>query len=278
MTSCSQVDLLLPAQQTRHPRRRSLRSSLNSSLGRVARRQRGKRQDRLLRHTDLAWHLSGPTPSMSSPGSLKSCFVQRSRAERPSGLGSVLAAALALGSSLPTCRVRHGLKTRGKRRANAMAHFCFVLAGAVVGGLAGNRLGAIRDAKGKPVGVVFAQLNGGQKAEVRTGSKTLAGREARRHLISLGYFSLLFADSESTGDQSSGLNMTAFGTVVQPVAGRTLHGASDAPPCFALSFPRLPCRPDSRVPLCIMECTIDRWPGVSGPMTRRFTGVPTSRG
>jgi len=38
--------------------------------------------------------------------------------------------------------------------------------GAVVGGLAGNRLGAIRDAKGKPVGVVFAQLTGGQKAEI----------------------------------------------------------------------------------------------------------------
>lgn len=40
------------------------------------------------------------------------------------------------------------------------------LPGAVVGGVAGNRLGAIRDAKGKPVGVVFAQLNGGQKAEI----------------------------------------------------------------------------------------------------------------
>ncbi|KAG8910332.1 hypothetical protein FRC00_008381, partial [Tulasnella sp. 408] len=40
------------------------------------------------------------------------------------------------------------------------------LPGAVVGGVAGNRLGAIRDAKGKPVGVVFAQLNRGQKAEI----------------------------------------------------------------------------------------------------------------
>lgn len=40
------------------------------------------------------------------------------------------------------------------------------LPGAVVGGVAGNRLGAIRDAKGKPVGVVFAQMNGGQKAEI----------------------------------------------------------------------------------------------------------------
>jgi len=40
------------------------------------------------------------------------------------------------------------------------------LPGAVVGGVAGNRLGAIRDAKGKPVGVVFAQLGGGAKAEI----------------------------------------------------------------------------------------------------------------
>ncbi|KAG9016650.1 hypothetical protein FRB90_002641 [Tulasnella sp. 427] len=40
------------------------------------------------------------------------------------------------------------------------------LPGAVVGGVAGNRLGAIRDAKGKPVGVVFAQLNRGQKADI----------------------------------------------------------------------------------------------------------------
>ncbi|KAG8859099.1 hypothetical protein FRB96_004669 [Tulasnella sp. 330] len=38
--------------------------------------------------------------------------------------------------------------------------------GALVGGAAGNRLGAIRDAKGKPVGQVFMQLGGTQKAEI----------------------------------------------------------------------------------------------------------------
>ena len=36
----------------------------------------------------------------------------------------------------------------------------------MVGAYAGNRLGAIRDAKGKSVAAVFAQLGGSQKAEV----------------------------------------------------------------------------------------------------------------
>ena len=36
----------------------------------------------------------------------------------------------------------------------------------MVGAVAGNRLGAIRDAKGKSVAAVFAQLGGNQKAEV----------------------------------------------------------------------------------------------------------------
>lgn len=39
--------------------------------------------------------------------------------------------------------------------------------GLVVGAYAGNRLGAIRDAKGKSVAAVFAELGGAQKAEVR---------------------------------------------------------------------------------------------------------------
>ncbi|TFY77452.1 hypothetical protein EWM64_g6557 [Hericium alpestre] len=38
--------------------------------------------------------------------------------------------------------------------------------GVLVGAYAGNRLGAIRDAKGKSVAAVFAQLGGAQKAEV----------------------------------------------------------------------------------------------------------------
>ncbi|KAG8749258.1 hypothetical protein FRC12_013498 [Ceratobasidium sp. 428] len=38
--------------------------------------------------------------------------------------------------------------------------------GMLMGGYAGNRLGAIRDAKGKPVAMVFASLGGSQKAEI----------------------------------------------------------------------------------------------------------------
>jgi hypothetical protein len=39
--------------------------------------------------------------------------------------------------------------------------------GLVVGACAGNRLGAIRDAKGKSVAAVFGELGSAQKAEVR---------------------------------------------------------------------------------------------------------------
>lgn len=45
----------------------------------------------------------------------------------------------------------------------------FILAnipGALAGGLAGNRIGAIRDAKGKPVIKVFSELGGTEKAQV----------------------------------------------------------------------------------------------------------------
>lgn len=38
--------------------------------------------------------------------------------------------------------------------------------GMIMGGYAGNRLGAIRDAKGKSVAAVFAELGGSQKAEI----------------------------------------------------------------------------------------------------------------
>lgn len=38
--------------------------------------------------------------------------------------------------------------------------------GMMAGAYAGNRLGAIRDAKGKAVATVFAELGGTQKAEV----------------------------------------------------------------------------------------------------------------
>lgn len=40
--------------------------------------------------------------------------------------------------------------------------------GLVAGAVAGNRLGAIRDAKGKSVAAVFTTLGGDQKAEVRS--------------------------------------------------------------------------------------------------------------
>ena len=36
----------------------------------------------------------------------------------------------------------------------------------MVGAYAGNRLGAIRDAKGKSVAAVFGELGGGQRAEI----------------------------------------------------------------------------------------------------------------
>ena len=41
------------------------------------------------------------------------------------------------------------------------------LPGLMVGAYAGNRLGAVRDAKGKAVATVFAELGNEQKAEVR---------------------------------------------------------------------------------------------------------------
>lgn len=36
----------------------------------------------------------------------------------------------------------------------------------MLGAVAGNRLGAVRDAKGKAVAAVFSELGGNQKAEV----------------------------------------------------------------------------------------------------------------
>lgn len=44
----------------------------------------------------------------------------------------------------------------------------------MVGAYAGNRLGAVRDAKGKAVAAVFAELATEQKAEVRVGSSSIA--------------------------------------------------------------------------------------------------------
>ncbi|WVQ97663.1 hypothetical protein IAU59_004777 [Kwoniella sp. CBS 9459] len=48
----------------------------------------------------------------------------------------------------------------------ALGYIVFNVPGAVAGGFAGNRLGAIRDAKGRAVGEVFKDLGAGQKAEI----------------------------------------------------------------------------------------------------------------
>ncbi|KAF8475440.1 DnaJ domain-containing protein [Gautieria morchelliformis] len=54
----------------------------------------------------------------------------------------------------------------GAVSGGALGYIVGNLPGMIFGGYAGNRLGAIRDAKGKSVAVVFAQLGGGQKAQI----------------------------------------------------------------------------------------------------------------
>ncbi|WVR06088.1 hypothetical protein IAU60_003116 [Kwoniella sp. DSM 27419] len=48
----------------------------------------------------------------------------------------------------------------------AIGYIVFNIPGAVAGGFAGNRLGAVRDAKGRAVGEVFKDLGASQKAEI----------------------------------------------------------------------------------------------------------------
>ena len=50
----------------------------------------------------------------------------------------------------------------------ALGFVCGNVPGALAGGFAGNRLGAIRDAKGKSVGEVFLGLDGDAKGQVST--------------------------------------------------------------------------------------------------------------
>jgi len=57
-------------------------------------------------------------------------------------------------------------KYAGAAGGGALGYIVANVPGMMVGGYAGHRLGAIRDAKGKPVAVVFAQLGGSQKAEI----------------------------------------------------------------------------------------------------------------
>lgn len=61
----------------------------------------------------------------------------------------------------------------------------------LMGGYAGNRLGAIRDAKGKPVAAVFTELGGSQKAEVRA------------YQISLQCVQILTSGASTTDSQDS---------------------------------------------------------------------------
>ena len=67
-----------------------------------------------------------------------------------------------------------------------MGYIVANIPGAVAGGFAGNRLGAVRDAKGKSVAQVFAGLESSKKAEVGQ---------------CMG--SLLISDSQSPGIQSA---------------------------------------------------------------------------
>lgn len=64
----------------------------------------------------------------------------------------------------------------------------------MVGAYAGNKLGAVRDAKGKSVAAVFTQLGGDQKAQVRS-------TYLRCFILLLTMIS--FADTQSPGDEGS---------------------------------------------------------------------------
>ncbi|WVF70237.1 hypothetical protein IAT40_005026 [Kwoniella sp. CBS 6097] len=63
-------------------------------------------------------------------------------------------------------RVRPWWSWVGGASGAALGYIVFNVPGAVAGGFAGNRLGAIRDAKGRAVGEVFKDLGAGQKAEI----------------------------------------------------------------------------------------------------------------
>ncbi|RXK39752.1 hypothetical protein M231_02945 [Tremella mesenterica] len=54
----------------------------------------------------------------------------------------------------------------GGAAGSVMGYIVANVPGAIAGGFAGNRLGAIRDAKGKSVAQVFGSLQGNQKAEI----------------------------------------------------------------------------------------------------------------
>jgi len=69
------------------------------------------------------------------------------------------------------------------RRSFSPVQIAGNIAGATIGGFAGSRLGAIRDAKGKSVYTVFTQLGSDQKAQIL---KALAVKVSRfSHACSL---------------------------------------------------------------------------------------------
>jgi hypothetical protein len=80
--------------------------------------------------------------------------------------------------------------------------------GAMAGAFAGNRLGAIRDAKGKPVAHVFAQLGGAQKAEVRKAHVIKLGLDA--HAYCHRFFEPLLSKSWEPRCRSDDLPCSRF--------------------------------------------------------------------
>ena len=84
--------------------------------------------------------------------------------------------------------------------------------GLVVGAYAGNRLGAVRDAKGKSVAAVFAELGAAQKAEVSR--KTPMSRSPYLHFD----YDLL------TDLARARFEGVRYGLQLSPDDGDTMHG------------------------------------------------------
>ena len=94
------------------------------------------------------------------------CSAQllRPEVERHAPWWSWLGAACGGGIGFIVVGSRHVL-VAALQRTNSVCHQAND-PGLMVGAFAGNRLGAIRDAKGKSVAAVFSELGGNQKAEV----------------------------------------------------------------------------------------------------------------
>lgn len=80
----------------------------------------------------------------------------------------------------------------------ALGYIVANIPGAVAGGFAGNRLGAIRDAKGKSVAQVFSGLESSKKAEVRgTGRAWLTTDSQGARVQSTGKYGLVKRSRDS---------------------------------------------------------------------------------